>query len=464
MRRTSLTFAAKPVFFALAALGLVSSCAPDDNIGGGNGGDIAVPSVKIIPGESGEDYLTFTLAPENAAELRYLVVPASEQQYDAVGVMENGEEADASVRGEYTSSGLAPSTDYLVLAAARNSEGLTSLLASAEMSTDAHMAVLPEITLGNVSVDGTSATFSYTLEAAVSASYLCLASGDSAPDAETILSDGTALSSDATQETVEGLSYSTSYTIYAAAENADGYSEVASADFVTGDAPVFDPEVGDFYYSDGTWSSSSDAPVAGKTVIGVIFKTGPAESDPSDYSGAGIGQVKGFVVGLDNASYLVDEWWGEQKKTDFEWTVITSVEAGTSQDENDFAGYANTLAIQEFAQESYGGLAYSNLRAAYVAVNYAGADVEPVPVPENTTGWFFPSAGQMKAIYAAASEITASLETAGGTEVTGDFWSSTTVAGSTPVQAYCIHIQSGSISVEGLNQTRVWKVRPILAF
>ena len=134
------------------------------------------------------------------------------------------------------------------------------------------------------------------------------------------------------------------------------------------------------------------------------------------------------------------------------------------QDENDFAGYANTLAIQEFAQESYGGLAYSNLRAAYVAVNYAGADVEPVPVPENTTGWFFPSAGQMKAIYAAASEITASLETAGGTEVTGDFWSSTTVAGSTPVQAYCIHIQSGSISVEGLNQTRVWKVRPILAF
>lgn len=464
MRRTSLTFAAKPVFFALAALGLVSSCAPDDNIGGGNGGDIAVPSVKIIPGESGEDYLTFTLAPENAAELRYLVVPASEQQYDAVGVMENGEEADASVRGEYTSSGLAPSTDYLVLAAARNSEGLTSLLASAEMTTGAHVAVLPEITLGNVSVDGTSATFSYTLEAAVSASYLCLASGDSAPDAETILSDGTALSSDAAQETVGGLSYSTSYTIYAAAENADGYSEVASADFVTGDAPVFDPEVGDFYYSDGTWSSSSDAPVASKTVIGVIFKTGPAESDPSDYSGAGIGQVKGFVVGLDNASYLVDEWWGEQKKTDFEWTVITSVEAGTSQDENDFAGYANTLAIQEFAQESYGGLAYSNLRAAYVAVNYAGSDGEPVPVPENTTGWFFPSVGQMKAIHSVASEITASLEAAGGTEVTGDFWSSTTVAGSTPVQAYCIHIQSGSISVEGLNQTRVWKVRPVLAF
>lgn len=102
MRRTSLTFAAKAVFYAFAALGLASSCAPDDNIVGGNGGDIAVPSVKIIPGESGEDYLTFTLTPENAAELRYLVVPASEQQYDAVGVMEDGEEADASDGGEYT--------------------------------------------------------------------------------------------------------------------------------------------------------------------------------------------------------------------------------------------------------------------------------------------------------------------------------------------------------------------------
>ena len=46
MRRTSLTFAAKAVFYAFAVLGLASSCAPDDNIGGGNGGDIAVRGIR----------------------------------------------------------------------------------------------------------------------------------------------------------------------------------------------------------------------------------------------------------------------------------------------------------------------------------------------------------------------------------------------------------------------------------
>ena len=458
MKRTSLTFAAKAVFFAFAALGLASACAPDDNIGEGNGGEIAVPSVKIIPGESGEDYLTFTLTPENAAELRYLVVPASEQQYDAVGVMEDGEEADASDGGEYTVSGLEPSTDYLVLAAARNSDGLTSLLASAEMTTGAHVAVLPEIILGNVSVDGTSATFSYTLEAALSASYLCLASGESVPDAETILSGGTALTLDAAQETVEGLSYSTSYTIYAAAENADGYSEVASADFVTGDAPVVAPEVGDFYYSDGTWSGTLDAT---KTVVGVVFKSGPADSDKSDYSAAGLKTVNGFAMALKDVRDDSDIF---SPKTGFQWTP--SPLGVTSSDPEDFSGYYNTLRIKEAAEENFGSFSADNCAAAYYAVVYYEEEFTEAPV--SSTGWFLPSLGQCREIFNHKTELDAAVTEAGGTtlyDFSGDWYWSSTETDESGTSVYKVNFIDGNFVVEketGLS--RLWKVRPVLAF
>ena len=40
--------------------------------GGGDEPTELTPSVKIATGESGEDFLTFTLIPENAAEVRYI--------------------------------------------------------------------------------------------------------------------------------------------------------------------------------------------------------------------------------------------------------------------------------------------------------------------------------------------------------------------------------------------------------
>ena len=461
MKKTMSFRLAAGIFVPFAVAGLLASCekAPENQTGVE---DRLIPSVTVTAGQAGETSLTFNLAPVNAAEVKYLVQPASEQAPGATAVMSDGKEADPTESKDYTEEGLVAATDYVIYAAARNSEGLTSLVAEAEMTTAAHVPVYPEITLSDVTIDGTTASFTYTLSSAESAYYLYLPSTEDEPSAEDLSSGGTALSTE-TFETVviEGLSYSTSYVLYAVAKNADGYSSVASKPFETDAAPVDPPAVGDFYYSDGTWSSGNESPVSGKTVIGVVFKTGAAESDLSDYSQAGLNEVRGFVVSLKNASYLVEEWWGTQNKTDFEWTMKSSTDAGTSQSEDDFSGYYNTLAITETAETLYGALAYDNFRAAYVAVSYGASDSEDAPA--GTTGWFFPSAGQMKEIYNA--DVSASIEKAGGSDVTGDYWSSSTVAGSSPVYAYCVHIQSDSVTAEGLNQiTRVWKVRPVLAF
>ena len=65
---------------------------------------------------------------------------------------------------------------------------------------------------------------------------------------------------------------------------------------VTGEASV-----GDFFYSDGTWSAELNPD---KTCIGVVFYAGHHENDLSDYSSTGIGSVKchGYVLALNNAN------------------------------------------------------------------------------------------------------------------------------------------------------------------
>lgn len=465
--KRSFQLTALPALLACAVALLAASCGKAMNEEG-NGTGLHLPKVGIAVGEAGETQISFTLSPENASEVRYLVAESSGLLPDAAAIMAEGEEADPSVEKEYVVAGLEPSTAYTVLAAAKNADGLTSLVSKAEMTTGEHVPVIPAVTLSDVTVDGNTASFTYSLSDAETAVWICLPASAAEPDAQAIFSDGEELPADASAPVVIGnLLYETEYVVYAAAKNADGYSEVASASFATSEAPSVAPETGDFYYSDGTWSTSASSPDPSKTVIGIVFKAGAAADDLSDYSGAGISEVKGFVVSLTNGVYLEEAWYGGTKEvTSFDWTIKEPADAGTSQSEDDFSGYYNTLKIKDFAESSYSGLTYENMRAAYVAVNHVpeGLAEGSAAAPEGTTGWFFPSAGQMKALFSAASAVTASLEKVQGDSLVGDFWSSSTAAGTTPVFSYCIHYDGSAVSVEALSQYRVWMVRPMLAF
>lgn len=458
MKRT-FQLTALPILLVVAISCLATSCEEPANPDG-NGDGLKLPKVTITAGEAGENQISFTLSPENASEVRYLVMETSELLPDASGVMSDGEEADPTVEKEYTVDGLVPSTAYTVLAAAKNADGLTSLVAKLEMTTADHEPVFPTVAVSDVAVNDNVVTFNYVLTDAEKAFWVCLPASETAPDAQGIFSAGTEFTEDEGSVTVSDLSYETDYVIYAAAQNADGYSEVESAAFSTLEAPVPVPAVGDFYYSDGTWSTSSSDPDPSKTVIGIIFKTGEASDDLSDYSNAGLDEVRGFVVSIENAMQVESAWWGDKEVSDFEWTLTSSTDAGTSQSEDDFSGYYNTLKIKEYAASTYAeGLTYKNLKAAYAAVNHTPE------APEGTTGWFFPSAGQMKEMFSVYSTISSSLEKIQGESLIADYWTSTTQAESNPVFAYCVHFDGSSATLEACNQmTRVWKVRPMLAF
>ena len=154
-----------------------------------------------------------------------------------------------------------------------------------------------------------------------------------------------------------------------------------------------DLNIGDFYYSDGTWSQELDQ---SKTLIGIVFWTGnPTLTDPTlakDHPEC----THGYVVALQENS--VGMPWMEnydvytqvtQSGDITRWFTANAPEyesllmGNENRDRLNIAqGYNNTKALEEFnaANPSYTTL-------AQYAVEYR----ETVPAPESSSDWYIPS-------------------------------------------------------------------------
>lgn len=170
-------------------------------------------------------------------------------------------------------------------------------------------------------------------------------------------------------------------------------------------------EVGDFYYDDGTWSAVKDD---SKTCIGVVFYARKHASDGCDYSTSGIGSgdVHGYVVALNDAHTDKCAWGGD------------GILISTSISQDDFLGYSNTQLIIQKATDT-GHLKPDNAKDDYPAAYYISKYEENVAAPSSSSGWYFPSTGQLKAIYAAKDQIqTEFSSTTGSWFHTDDYLSS----------------------------------------
>lgn len=155
--------------------------------------------------------------------------------------------------------------------------------------------------------------------------------------------------------------------------------------------PLQNPRIGDFYYSDGTWSTALST---SKTPIGIVFRVGCATEygDNISYYRQKDGktrfeEIHGYVVALQDAG--ADGCWWSSFNDDKGCGCSTSTE--------DFRGYSNTKSIVATA-DAKGGLTASN--SSFPAAYYATAGYEAVcPAPEKTSGWFLPSAFQMAYIW-----------------------------------------------------------------
>ncbi len=124
------------------------------------------------------------------------------------------------------------------------------------------------------------------------------------------------------------------------------------------------PEIGEYYYSDGTFGTSASP--SGKTVIGVIFSNSTSTTDKSH------GWTHGYAMAVKDAMKAVV--WGPND-------VDTPLPNGSGL--SDMDGYTNTQIIKN----NY-AISTSNYPAFYYALNYG------VTAPNNSSGWYLPSCGQ----------------------------------------------------------------------
>lgn len=154
--------------------------------------------------------------------------------------------------------------------------------------------------------------------------------------------------------------------------------------------------IGDFYYSDGTWSSRLDE---NKTPVGIIFWTGdPTAHDPTlkkDHPEC----VHGLVVALTEAE--PSAWQPKyyiHKNTVSSWVeanhpellpILTNMD-GTDPDYlNKTVGYNNTKAMELF------NAAPENNRWTVNAVEALQQFKEGVSAPDASSGWYLPSTKEL---------------------------------------------------------------------
>lgn len=158
------------------------------------------------------------------------------------------------------------------------------------------------------------------------------------------------------------------------------------------------PKVGDYYYSDGTWSTVQDSD---KEVIGVVFWIGnPSENDPllaAEHPEC----VNGLVVAAGGdiqiawqekywdyivaENYSQDAYVGKWIDRNTHGFIPIYTSTGMSDNLNKIVGYNNTKAIEMFNSEE------ANSSWPVTAVEHVVAYRMSVEAPDISSDWYLPS-------------------------------------------------------------------------
>lgn len=161
-------------------------------------------------------------------------------------------------------------------------------------------------------------------------------------------------------------------------------------------APVSEPKIGDYFYSDGTWSDGGlqsieadglnpvwttpkPSPVEGKTVIGIVFQTSADRIAQSDRDN---GYTHGYVMAVRGAH-------GQNKLTT-SWSFDTEFDCLKNAKTSDVwywnvNGYYETMTVRD----TYGASIYQCPAFDWTVTDF------PLEAPASTSGWFLPSTGQL---------------------------------------------------------------------
>lgn len=164
-------------------------------------------------------------------------------------------------------------------------------------------------------------------------------------------------------------------------------------------ALIYTITAGDYFFADGGLLPAT-APLDKmnkKNCLGIVYHVGAGEGDSTnDYNGK-LAAIHGYVLSV----YCKD---GDVTYGPYE-------DAGTSKSSSDYKGYYNTMKMIA-AAESHGGLSGVATEAGGYPVAYYATIVcqSLYPAPVNTSGWYLPSAGQLREAYNNKSVIEANFD------------------------------------------------------
>lgn len=169
--------------------------------------------------------------------------------------------------------------------------------------------------------------------------------------------------------------------------------------------------VGDYFYSDGTWSTEL---LSGKKVVGIVFaKANAAASDPvlgKDYPGCTHGLVLGLAeyASQDFGSVSYSSGHGYYESLGYDPAAIVSAEKAN--------GYGNTKAHKDLNASKPDFVALFNAETGIIATQTSA-----VATPSNASSWYVPSYREMEMINANHAVLNAALAAAGGTEIAAPY-------------------------------------------
>lgn len=179
------------------------------------------------------------------------------------------------------------------------------------------------------------------------------------------------------------------------------------------ETPVAPINVGDFYYTDGTWSSERDY---SKTVLGIVFYNSPVTSDSklmADYPEA----IHGLVVSLkeynDNLGYI------STQNTPGDLSAMGC----EILNENIINGYSNTKGLGEYSKNKGYVSGYTCYYAELFNPTEGVLNQHKVATPAGTSSWYIPSYYEMQQLYQHKAAINSALSKAGGNQLSEDkYW------------------------------------------
>ena len=191
---------------------------------------------------------------------------------------------------------------------------------------------------------------------------------------------------------------------------ADGNPISANCTIVV-DNPVDPINIGDYFYSDGTWSTSRNTK---KTVVGIVFSTMSAATADKNMMVDHSACTHGLVVGLNEYKSILGTFGYSSV---YDWLLTNGYETPDTSRPN---GYGLTK----------GMTAYRDANPTYVELydkSSGPVAKHKVTLPSTVSSWYIPSYVEMQELYTNKDTINSKLATVGGTQITTStyYWSST---------------------------------------